>query len=84
MSSRAPAAAAPAVHAEVETAEAAPHFGADWELALPPASESWVSWAKAFPEAPESPSRSASGAVFEAVGWEALESAWADAVPRRT
>lgn len=81
MSSRAPAAAEPA---EVEAAESGPHFEADRELALPQASESWVSWARAVPGAPESPGRSASGAAFGAVGWEAREFAGADAVPKRT
>ena len=52
LSSKAPAAAEPAAHAEVAAAEAAPRLKADWELALPLASESRVSWAIVSPEAP--------------------------------
>ena len=74
----------PAVHAEVGAAEAPPHFEADWVLALHRANELWVSWLRAFPGPPKTPAHSAFGAAFEAAGGEALESAAADAAPRRT
>ena len=84
LSSKTPAAAEPAVRAEVGAAEAAPHFEADWVFALPRASESWDSWAQASPEEPKPRARSAFGAACGAAEEEALQSAGTDAVPRHT